>query len=116
MRRAKARASAEWSRLVSEQRSSGQTQKAWCSERGVSLRTFRDWVYKLKLEESGSGTVGEPAAVNWVELKDVDAVSEKRSSPTGFIEVFIGSCVVRVRPDFDRALLYGVCRLLSELC
>lgn len=116
MRRAKVKTTDEWLRLVSEQRLSGQTQKAWCKERGISLRAFRDWMYKLKREEGDSATVGDPAAVNWVELKDVGDLSEKGSSHVGFIEVFIGSCVVVVRPNFDSVLFSDVCRLLSGIC
>jgi hypothetical protein len=109
MKRAKGRTTAEWSRLISEQRSSGETQKVWCDERGVSLRTFRDWVYKLKREEIGG-------AVQWVELKGQEALLEKEPASTGFIEVFIGSCSVRVKPGFDRALFVEVCESLSGLC
>jgi hypothetical protein len=58
MSREEERTSAEWSRLVSEQRSSGETQKVWRSERGISLRTFRDWARKLKRKEAA-------VAVEW---------------------------------------------------
>lgn len=116
MRRAKERTSLEWSRLVSEQRLSGHTQKAWCGERGISLRTFRDWVYKPQREEAGSAAVGNPAAVNLVELKDAGALSKKVSSSARFIEVSIGRCVVVVRPGFDSKLFSVVCGLLGELC
>jgi hypothetical protein len=73
------------------------------------MRTFRDWVYKLKREEIGG-------AVEWVELEEQEALIEKSLSSSGFIEVFIGSCAVRVKPDFDRALFSDICKLLSGLC
>jgi hypothetical protein len=109
MGRAKGKTSAEWSRLISEQRSSGETQKAWCTARGISLRTFRDWAYMLKREEAGT-------AVDWLELENQDALPGRCPPPSGFIEIFIGPCTVRVTPGFDRALFADVCKSLGELC
>ena len=38
----------EKDRLVDEMRHSGQTQQAWCDERGIRLRTLRHWIVSGK--------------------------------------------------------------------
>jgi hypothetical protein len=65
-------------------------------------------VYTLKREEAS-------AAVNWVEPEARGGLPGEGPSVSGSIEVFIGSCAVRVKPGFDRALFADVCKLLSGL-
>jgi hypothetical protein len=68
-------------------------------------------VYKLKREG-----IGGSADLEWVELKGGDALSGSRQSSSDFIDVFIGSGIVRVKPYFDRVLFADICKSLRELC
>jgi hypothetical protein len=95
--------------LISEQRSSGKTQKDWCAEHGIRLRTFRDWVYRsnpCKFKSAGT--------VNWIEL-DTGNVSSEKSMFTA-IEVSAGLYTVSVKPGFDHVMFSDICRILAELC
>ena len=110
MVRTRNRSNKERVRLISEQRSSGKTQKAWCAERGIKLRTFRDWVYRLnrgKFESAG--------AVDWIEL-ETRGVSSNAVDASTAIEVSAGLYAVRVKPGFDREMFSDICRILAELC
>ena len=63
MARAEKRTAEERARLVSEQRSSGMTQKAWCAGHGIRLRAFRDWA---RLQDRGKS--GCARAAGWIGL------------------------------------------------
>jgi putative transposase len=39
-----------WQRLVDEHAASGQTQRAFCAERGISLASFGNWKRRLAAE------------------------------------------------------------------
>lgn len=48
---------AYWVKRVSEWRSSGQTQKAFCAQRGVALSTFQWWRAKLSRSSKSKAAV-----------------------------------------------------------
>jgi hypothetical protein len=99
-------------RLISEQQSSGKTQKDWCAEYGIRLRTFRDWVYRSKRGEFESVGV-----VDWVELNEGNVVLPDACHVSGeALEVSAGLYTVRVKPGFDRVMMSDIFRILAELC
>ena len=111
MARAEKRTAEERARLVSEQRSSGMTQKAWCAEHGIRLRTFRDWARLSNLWESGRA-----CATGWIELNAGKASPELGDDPAVPVEVSAGLFTVLVKPGFDRETLSGICKVLAGLC
>ena len=60
-----------WQRLVDEHAASGQTQRAFCAERGISLASFGNWKRRLAAEAASDDPwmevlgVSEPYAVGW---------------------------------------------------
>ncbi|HEB94506.1 MAG TPA: IS66 family insertion sequence hypothetical protein [Gammaproteobacteria bacterium] len=69
----KRRDKAEWQQLIDEQAASGQTQKAFCEQVGISVATFGYWQRKLRVEalstSTGSGTGTDPVSLSdWIEL------------------------------------------------
>lgn len=64
--RRKRRSRDEWQRLIDEQAASGQTQTAFCAQRGICVGSFSHWKRRL-FEEAGS-----PA---WIELGSLPAAS-----------------------------------------
>lgn len=46
------RSSAEWLKIIDAQSKSGISEKRFCSERGLSLTSFRNWRRKLKKRTS----------------------------------------------------------------
>jgi hypothetical protein len=111
MLKASRRTNEESARLVSEQQASDKTQEAWCVERGIKLRTFRDWLYRSKRGEfNGAGTAG------WLEVNERDVLNSACSNPASAIEVRIGLYMIRVMPDFDRLTFVDICRELAKLC
>ena len=109
MGRAKNRSGEERVRLISEQRSSGKTQQAWCEEMSIKLRTFRGWVHW-----SNRGKFESTDTVNWIE-PDTGRVSSEAGSVSA-IEVSAGLYTVSVKPGFDRVTFSDICRILAELC
>jgi transposase-like protein len=68
----------EWQRLIDEQAESGQTQAAFCAERGISVTSLQNWKRRLARSES----TGEP----WLELGTL----VEAKSPTWDIELDLG--------------------------
>jgi hypothetical protein len=111
MEKSKRRSEEERVRLVSEQRSSGKTQKTWCAEHGINLRMFRDW-----LNRSKRGEFDNQNRVDWVEAGEENMPAVAGSIPVPTIEVEIGSYTVKVMPGFDLGTFSSVCRTLGKLC
>jgi hypothetical protein len=59
----------EWQRLIDEQAASGQTQTAFCAERGISVGSFSQW--KRRLAE-------EPGSPAWIDLSGLPTASSTR--------------------------------------
>jgi hypothetical protein len=111
MLKASRRTNEEIACLVSEQQASGKTREAWCVERGINPRTFRDWLYKSKRGEyDGTGSAG------WLEVKERDVLNNASMPPASAIEVRIGPYTIRAMPDFDRLTFVEICRELAKLC
>ena len=111
MARAEKRTAEERARLVSEQRSSGMTQKEWCGERGISLRTFRDWT-----RLPGLGKSERAGSSGWIELNAGNALPGAGHDSAEPMEVSAGPFTVLVKPGFDRGMLSDICRALAGLC
>ena len=64
------RGEAEWRELLAEFARSGQSQKAFCAERGLSTTTLRSWRNRLEAGRSrGFVEIAPPAGPDWdVEL------------------------------------------------
>lgn len=94
---------AYWLRRVSEWRVSGQTQKAFCAQRGLPLSTFRWWQAKLSRAPEAK------AAVSFLPVS-VDAGSGMRGCA---IEVELRS---RTRLRFEgEAALRALDRLVARI-
>jgi hypothetical protein len=105
------RSDEECARLVTEQRSSGKTQKVWCEENGVKLRTFRNWIYKSNRNSlENTGTVG------WISVLRDDSRSLTNSRQCPPLEVKIGRYIITVHPNFNKAAFLEVCRALDGIC
>ena len=48
------RSAAEWSELISEFRTCGETERQFCQRRGLSFHTFRKWKYRQRVDEPTS--------------------------------------------------------------
>lgn len=74
----KQRSRIEWQELIEEQAVSGLSQKAFCSQRGISVATFGYWKRKLRHESSslpmGSGAETVSLA-DWIELPTHESAS-----------------------------------------
>ena len=99
----------KWSRIIQEQRESGQTVAAFCAERGIGVSSFYPWKRRL----SGSGdAAGVPAsgAPAFVEAT-VRGVSGERGGVS--VELPHGRRVAVAR-GFDRRLLLEVIEALES--
>jgi hypothetical protein len=127
---AKTRTNEEWLEIVSEQRASGLTVEAWCSENGVNLHTMADRIVRLR--KLGLWQEPRPAggrhserrtftelrkyeqsqAVEWVE------VSEEAAPEPETCEIFveIGKFKIIVPLEFSEAAFSRVCKTLASLC
>ena len=81
------RSSAEWKKIVSRQRKSGQSVREFCDREGLSLSSFTNWSRKL-LTSKGSIPSGE-----FVEVSNSES-----SSSSWSVEVSLpNGCTLRLR-------------------
>jgi hypothetical protein len=95
----------EWARLVKEMLASGKTQKAWCAENGIKLRSMRDWLYSQKHAQSSG----------WVKVEPKTPFLQTQPNAAEPFEIRIGACSVKVSSGFDKTLFTEVCRALLSL-
>ena len=134
------RTNEDWLKLVSEQRSSGLTIEAWCSENSVNLHTMADRISRLRK----AGLIKEPKPaggrhcerrtktelrewersenVKWVEVSEeaseantAETEAEAEPAPAG-IQVEIGQFKIAVEAEFSEAVFMQVCRALAAIC
>ena len=125
MKRTTQRTNEEWARLSEEMHRSGQACGKWCAQHGINLHSLKDWEYrqKRKNQTKAKDTELPPTTtpIGWIAVgsPNVPNQNEQVSLPpskVNVIEVQIGSCVVKVSPDFDALSLTKVCEVLLKLC
>ena len=93
-KRAPRRGRAFWTKLVAQFEASSYAQVEFAENHGVSLRTFRSWIYRLRAEARESEESSVSASATFVE---VIAVAEA-SAGAGACRVRIG----KVEVEFER--------------
>jgi len=102
----KKRTPAEWETIMSAQRASGQSQKAWCEANGVSYHTFLDRTWRMRRQEEK-----KPKLQQWVGVQEASKVQT-----TDAIRIEMGSFCVLVSEEFNESALLRVCKTLLHLC
>jgi hypothetical protein len=117
-----------WSRLNEDWGRSGQTQAEFCRQRGVSLTVFRWWRYRrLQVQPQGLAArrISTPAFVpiRILHVKPKEPPSpvagpsgsrKNRPGAAAALEIVLaGGRVLRVRDDFDGALMRKLLRILE---
>lgn len=126
MKRTIRRTNEEWARLSAEMHRSGQVCKTWCAQHGINFHSLKDWEYRQKRVNQTKAKKKElpptkTSPIGWIAVgsTDVSHQNEQVSLPSSqkdVIEVQIGSCIVKVSPDFDDLSLTKVCQVLLKLC
>jgi len=93
----------EKSELVSSYRRSGSTQKAWCDEHDISMKTLHNWI------SANSGEQLSPQS--WV---PVEITPEEK--PSCCVTLQIGKCKIDVSAATDKKLLSEVLEMLVLIC
>ena len=99
---------AEWERLISEQQSSGQSQRTWCAHKGISHHTFSDRIRRMRHKEQSNDQ-----AQQWVTVQGVAEPEAPNANP---IQIELGSFRVIVPDSFNEVALLRVCKALVEIC
>lgn len=105
------RTAAEWSRLLSEQRASGQSLTAFAHARGISLASLAYWRKKSE-EQNGVSVL---AAKTKTMFSEVVVVPRVRSAPSRIEVVTRRGSAIRLEGTFDASLLREVLRV-AESC
>jgi len=115
MQRAKTRKRKEWAKLEKTMRSSGMTQKAWCSANGINLSSMRNSIKRRKRSHEEIISAKEPpASVNWIEAVPVSKKIIPAITSAG-IEVITGRYAIRVSAGFDLMTFMDICKALAAL-
>jgi hypothetical protein len=105
----------EWFMLAKDMLSSVQTQKAWCAKHGVNLSAMRSYLKRSRLDvlQSSEGKSSKQQ-VAWIEVTEASGGSTNTCAP--MLEVFVGSCKVKVPSGFDGTTFAKVCEILRNQC
>jgi putative transposase len=110
---------AHWAQIVNDQKTSGQTIKAFCTSVGVHLNVFFYWQRKLReaaaCELAPIPQVPMPTTIpsGWTMCTMAERTGAAQPKP---LTVMIGACQIRVDADTDEKLLLKVCKSLASLC
>lgn len=112
------RTNEEWAHLSEEMRKSDQTQKAWCREHGINMRSLHDWEYRQRHKgcPTASTAAGSQTQPGWLKVEPKNMTSQTQSPRKEAVEVRIGACIVNVPSGFDRNSFLEVVRVLLSLC
>jgi len=99
-----------WSRTIADWRDSGQTQAAYCGERGISIHTFRWWKRRLR-----NATPIEERDPDEAVVATLVPVTVTGKSPSGAIEIVASNDRrIRVSTPLDETLLRQVISIVES--
>jgi len=101
----------QWDSRVTDFKASGQTMKAWCAAKSLTIHQLKYWLRKTSDSDSQDPT---PAKSKWLSLAVSGSVTETR--PSNSLIIRIGQSSIEVRADFDAVLLRQVVRALEVSC
>lgn len=106
---------AVWAKRITEQMVSGERATKWCTQRNLSIHSFRYWRKRLEaLPRNGAETI------RWLELvPDSSATLPRKPTPSvpvhelvAALIIRIGGAAIEVRKGFDPDLLRDVVQAL----
>lgn len=108
----------EWTKMVGECRNSGKTVKAWCSENGISAKTY---YYRQKKVCSAMrnmrGSAALPAKRSDSEVGFVEMAPGLRQMAGGTaIRIWLGNAEVHVHNGAEAETVEAALRALSRIC
>ena len=99
----------EWLQLVSQFRTSGQSQKEFAAKQDISLSTFQYWLYKKSKRASVAVSNSSPSFLPI----EVVASAPKARSPLALLEVALpAGIVLRFPLDTDAKYVAELCAAL----
>lgn len=101
----------QWHSRVADFKASGQTMKAWCAAKSLTIHQLKYWLRKTSHSDSQDPI---PTKSKWLSLSVSGSVAETR--PSDPVVIRIGQSSIEVRADFDAALLRQVVRALEVSC
>lgn len=105
------RSGSEWAELAAEYRASGWSQEVFCRRRGISLHSFRDWLYRRSRQRRPSSA---ERSITPLFLPVTMADGPGVASSMEPIEVVVDDRRrVNVRPGFDPTTLRQVVEVLE---
>jgi hypothetical protein len=118
----KRRTESEWQTLIEEWKESGENQKIWCENKGISIRTFQSKKSELKLKEDK--TLRKPENntqdIKWLPVENRYVDNQERNDKNKSKEdnkIEISKCGFKISlgPNFDDRTLTSVCKVLMRL-
>jgi hypothetical protein len=105
---------AEREALVRECRASGQSARAWCQGRGISYRSYMNWVKLIPKETAAREGAPSEARQEWVAVSAAIGSSGKTGSRP--IRLECGAWAVIVEGGFEPEALRAVLRAVTSCC
>jgi len=75
--------SEQWASRIKAQRASGQTQKEWCKQEGLSQNTMQWWIKRLGMQAKSAKPVAKDAGVFTQVVPIAEPISPPKESQCG---------------------------------
>ena len=106
------RSDADWVELVEQQRASGQTLKAWCTENGINFYTMADRISRLRKRGYIDEHMNSKSGAKWLEVTESPVVSPLEPE----IRIRLNNFTIVVPKDFGEGSFVRVCKALMSIC
>lgn len=101
----------QWTKLVKDFEGSGQSQRAFCAERGIGQSTLRYWRRRLE-KRSGESPIAVPQGPRLVPINLIEEHAPVAAG-SGVTVLTGGGVRIEVRRHFDAVVLRGVVAALE---
>lgn len=100
-----------WERVVSEQRVSGLSGRAWCVQNGVALAAFYAW--RKKFSAPATVATCRSSGIQWLALESAKSIAPSASSG---VTLRVGTVSIEITCGFDTGALSDVLAVLESRC
>ncbi|OXM83269.1 IS66 family insertion sequence element accessory protein TnpA [Paenibacillus rigui] len=92
-----------WAERIQAYQASGQTMKAWCTERNLTVHQLKYWLYKAqRQDQTAATTTFRPVTMT------------RQASATETLQIQVGFARIDVRSGFEPGLLRDVVAALAR--
>ena len=103
----------QWGEAVKDCKSSGKTVAAWCSEQGISKKTYYNWQKQVRDAACEELTVRQQQSLTASTFAECEIPAEHNHTA---VVLHLNCGTVEIRNGADESVITGTLRALKSLC